>query len=103
MKSSRRILVNLKADKGEVLSGIGRGDVDRKKFQLDEADKNNLNVYVFVDPDIHSIKSSYFLSMFGDSVRNLGESLFRDRYIFDCSEVIREQCIEPGIKDALKE
>jgi hypothetical protein len=102
MQSKKRLSINLTDRDVRVLSGIGFGNADRQKFKLEEADKKGLKVYVFVDPKILSINSSYFLSLFGESIRTLGEGLFRDRYIFDCSTVIRERCIEPGIKEALK-
>ncbi|HZK56574.1 MAG TPA: hypothetical protein VFC84_20650 [Desulfosporosinus sp.] len=86
----------------KVLSGRDNGQALRKKLNLDEKDKTGEIVSVVIPDDLYSINSSYFLGLFGASIRALGESRFRERYIFKCDEIIQKN-VEDGISRALKE
>ena len=96
-------------DGSKVLSGTESGKQDRDDFTLDFFDrvfldepKTLFHITVVIPEEIYSVNSSYFLALFGPSIRRLGEEKFRKRYVFQCSDVIRDNCIEPGIRNALK-
>jgi hypothetical protein len=98
----------LSPDNGSnVLSGRESGEIDRKSFGLDFLDEqfiggSDMAVHVIIPQEVYSVNSSYFLGLFGPSVRALGEKEFNRRYLFECTDVIRKQCVEPGIRSALK-
>lgn len=85
----------------KVLSGRNEGKLWRKKFKLDNLDKCDCKVIVDIPEDLFSINISFFLGLFGNSVRKLGEKAFKEKYEFSCDEVIMED-IDTGIKNALK-
>lgn len=85
----------------KVFSGRENGKILRKKLKIDIAEKEE-NIEVYVPEDIYSINSSFFLGMFGPSIRTFGEEQFRQKYIFHCDAIIRKN-IEDGISLALKE
>ncbi|MCK4258024.1 MAG: hypothetical protein KAX49_03550 [Halanaerobiales bacterium] len=99
------MVINLKEhfnNEVKVLSGREIGKKHRDKFNLNRLDKNNDTINIIVPDDLYSINTSYFLGLFGPSIRNLGEDQFRKKYIFQCDEVIRLN-IEDGIELALKD
>ena len=85
-----------------VLSGRDRGVECRKKFNLDRLDASNERVVVTIPRDIYSMNTSFFLGLFGNSVRRFGKDGFVSKYEFVCDEVHREGIAE-GIERALKE
>jgi hypothetical protein len=85
----------------KVFSGRERGKYWRQKFRLDELDCGDSHVVVLVPEDILSINLSFFLSLFGESVRYLGPDEFRQKYGFNCDPSLRP-LIEQGIEQALK-
>ena len=74
----------------------------RSKLDLDRLDKAGQTVSVVIPEHIISLNSSFFQGLFGESVRALGDSKFRECYKFSCSEVISED-VEKGIVDALNQ
>jgi len=85
----------------KVFSGRERGRHWRREFGLDELDHNDTQVVVSIPEDILSINLSFFLSLFGESVRFLGPEDFRQKYRFKCDPSL-EPLIELGIVQALK-
>jgi hypothetical protein len=85
----------------KVFSGRERGKYWRQQFRLDELDRGQGNVVVLVPEDILSINLSFFLSLFGESVRLLGPDEFRHKYEFS-SDPSLKPLIEQGIEQALK-
>ena len=94
-------LSQLLAPNTKVISGREYGKTARKQLNIDLEDKSEDPVEVYVASDIFSLTSSYFLGLFGKSVRKLGEDNFRKKYIFICEDTIRRS-IDLHIKDALK-
>lgn len=84
-----------------VLSGRNEGKEVRKKFSLELIDRNNENVTVIFPDDIISLNSSFFLGLFGPSVRFLGKHGFQEKYRFICPEFVKKS-IEDGIERAIK-
>lgn len=86
----------------KVLSGRDKGELARKQLKLDELDAQEIDkIEVKIPTKVWSMNSSFFLGCFGPSVRKLGESLFRNKYVFQCDEVILKN-VEDGISRALK-
>ncbi|MCS6110973.1 hypothetical protein FDB55_01975 [Clostridium botulinum] len=86
----------------KVLSGREDGIKWRKSFKLDKMDKQEEKIEVEIPEYLYSINASFFLGLFGDSVRTLGEYEFRKKYIFKCDDVIKES-IDEDIRRAVKE
>ena len=62
---------------------------------------NDEEIYEFeIAQEVYSFNSSCFLGLFSDSIKKLGEKKFREKYQFNCSDLIRMN-IEDGIRDAV--
>lgn len=84
-----------------VLSGRTIGYDMRKYFKLDDLDNNNETYEVIFPDNILSISTSFFLALFGDSVRTLGDKeKFKSKYIIKCNSNL-DLNINDGINDAL--
>lgn len=98
------MMINLKEyfdNEVKVLSGRKIGKEHRKKFHLNRLDEEDDIINIIIPDDIYSINTSYFLELFGPSIRKLGEDKFRKKYVFECDDVIRLN-IEDFIELALK-
>jgi hypothetical protein len=85
-----------------VFSGRERGLAARQKFNLARADREPETITVLIPRDTYSMNMSFFLGMFGDSVRSLGREGFNRKYRFD-SDPVHLQSIIEGVNRALKE
>ena len=85
-----------------VLSGRERGSECRRKFEITRIDKSTEEAIVSIPRDIYSVNTSFFLGLFGESVRFLGKEGFRTKYKFDCDDIHLET-IADGIERAVKE
>jgi hypothetical protein len=86
----------------KVFSGRERGKYWRQHFGLDRLDHDDdTQVIVSIPEDILSINLSFFLSLFGESVRLLGKEDFSQKYRFKCDPSLLP-LIEQGIEQALK-
>jgi len=86
----------------KVFSGRDNGEEARKKFNLDYADDNVKDVIVIVAHDTYSFNTSFFLGMFGPSVKKLGIFGFKEKYQFVCEDLIQKSInndIERAFKD----
>ena len=85
-----------------LLSGRDRGISVRADERLDDRDREKGSVTVAVPEDIYSINTSFFLGLFGPSVRKLGSrEAFLGHYKFVCTPLLLED-VERGIREALK-
>ena len=84
----------------KVISGRNKGIELRKKLKIDEKDKDEEIYKIHIAQDVYSFNSSCFLGLFSNSIKNLGEKKFREKYIFNCSDLIKMN-IEDGIRDAI--
>jgi hypothetical protein len=98
-------MINLEQVRSEskvhILSGRDKGDHWRIAFKIDELDQNEETVHVRVPEDVYLISISFFLGLFGDSVRHFGSTKFLEKYLFEGNDDILPQ-VEDGIKQALK-
>jgi len=92
-------LGNYRSPGGRVFAGRDRGRRARKRAKLEEHDRVSRPVEVHVPVDTFSVTSSFFLAMFGPSIRYHKEARFRELYSFtgwDATEVLSQ-----GIREAL--
>ncbi len=84
-----------------VFTGRSRGVSDRKKLQLDVLDKSDEPVDVVIPAEVYTVTSSYFLGLFGESIRALGREDFLAHYIFRAPDHISHK-IDDWIARALR-
>lgn len=78
------------------------GNIMRRALSLNDHDKDKSAILIISIPDrILSVNTSFFLGCFEESVVNLGEEKFRNKYIFKCDEILMKS-IEDGIHRATK-
>lgn len=85
----------------KVFAGRERGKYWRTQFRIDELDSEPGPVRVIVPEDILSLNISFFLNLFGDSIRKFGREGFREHYRFENDPVLTP-VIDQGIEQALK-
>lgn len=85
----------------KVFAGRERGKYWRKEFRLDELDHLDQPVRVIIPADILSLNISFFLNLFGSSIRFLGRHGFLAHYKFECDPALIP-FIEQGVDQALK-
>src|SRR6185437_6247461 len=86
-----------------LLSGRDSGVAARQHFGVGKLDRSPGGVDVIIPDEVFSMNTSFFLGLFGDSVRFLGPEQFRTKYRFVGDQEIHGPTIERGIKKALKE
>jgi hypothetical protein len=85
----------------KVFAGRERGKYWRAKFKLDELDTVAEPITVLIPEDVISLNISFFLNLFGDSIRKLGRETFTAHYLFK-SDPVLQPVIAQGIDQALK-
>jgi hypothetical protein len=86
-----------------VFSGRPRGEAVRKQINLDKVDTTEELVKVVIPGDVFSVNTSFFLGLFGESVRGAGsKENFLKRFTFECPPEILED-VSDGIERALRE
>lgn len=83
-----------------VFAGRERGQRVREAAQLDKLERKYATIEVHIPEDVYSVNSSFFLGMFGDSIRELGEAAFREKYRFTGKSI--DRVLEDGISEALR-
>lgn len=84
-----------------VFTGRQRGKDARKKLGLDSMPEGEA-CSVLVPDDVYTITSSYFLGLFGPSVRSLGRDEFLDRFDFQAPPHISDK-LDDFVVRALRE
>jgi len=87
--------------KAEVLSGFDRGQHYREMFHLDDRDKDADQYLVVVPHEVAAVNLSFFLSMFGQSILNLGQERFYEKYEFEGRAAVKKT-VDQGVIRALK-
>jgi hypothetical protein len=86
-------------EKVRVFAGRDRGAAVRRAANLDALDQGADTVEIHVPMNTFAVNSSFFLAMFGDSIRTLSEDGFRKKYAFTGKDI--HETIDSGIRDAL--
>jgi len=85
------------------LSGRPSGELARRHFNLDRLDTDKVEINdVQIPEDVYAMNLSFFLGMFGPSIRKWGKDGFREHYTFPAKDVHR-RIIEEGISRAVAE
>lgn len=90
------------SDEIAVYTGRARGSADRKRFNLGAIDKQTESVEIIVPESTYTMTSSYFLAVFGDSIRILGRERFLQIYRIKAPPHVSRK-IEDWISRALRE
>lgn len=100
MKTRTRLDLNeFRSGGSRVFAGRERGSKVREVMKLDELDQApGSEVEVVVPDDVFSVNSSFFLGLFGPSIRALGPERFRQVYSFTGRPITR--VMEAGIQEA---
>lgn len=82
-----------------VFAGRDRGREVRRAADLESLDSTSAGVRVLVPLDTISVNSSFFLGLFGPSIRKLGADGFCEHYRFEGREIRRtiEACVEEAL------
>lgn len=84
-----------------VLSGRKKGEAIREKWKLQTIDSNE--IYEIIVPEqVTTFNPSFFLGLFGPTVRSLGEDCFKKTFHFAGSDYVLQD-VEEGVCEALKE
>jgi hypothetical protein len=86
----------------EVITGRDCGEEFRRRFQLDSLDTSQDEAVVSIPAAVVSMNTSFFLGLFGPSVRHLGPEGFLSKYKFKCDDV-HMATVREGILRATKE
>jgi hypothetical protein len=100
-------LKDYKSSDTRIYSGRNRGNTVRRSINLkiiEEAilKSEDTKVIITIPKDTFSLNTSFFLGLFGDTVRALGEEKFRKCFEFVTKPSILNN-INEGIERALKE
>ncbi len=97
------IVVDFSKLGGPVYSGRKRGELVRKKMKIDSVDQGEAIVHVKIPADAYSVTSSFFLGLFGESIRRAGDrQTFLKKFQFDCPPVFQEtfdSCIARALQE----
>lgn len=85
------------------MSGRDKGEEVRKLLELDTKDRDTVRVTIRVPPKVLSLNSSFFLGLFGASVKDLGIARFDAKYHFECSSPLILEDVDRGKREALIE
>ena len=85
----------------KVLAGRTNGENIRKKINLEKIESENEKIEIIIPNDVFSFNSSYFLGMFGESVKKLGKEKFEEKYQFNTNNESIKMNIKDGIDEAL--
>ncbi|MBQ3642673.1 hypothetical protein II906_12230 [bacterium] len=86
----------IEGKKYKVLSGVELGIHARSCFGLNDLDSQDGSITLVVPNDVFSLNSSFFAGLFYDSITKLKETGFREKYVFECTDIIRKN-VENGI------
>ena len=90
MNSEQQLVIDFSKFGGPVYSGRAKGELARANLELDAHDVKNCHARVIIPEGTYSVTSSFFLGLFGKSVRHAGShDEFLKRYNFDTPEVLR--------------
>lgn len=76
-------MIDLSKHGGPVFIGRDKGELVREEYNLEEIDTSDRQVVVKIPKDTFSINSSFFLGLFGKSIRSAGtKEKFLQKFAF---------------------
>jgi len=101
--TENRARIDMRAYHGRVLSTRHRGQQVARHEDIMNKSKSDLDFEIIFNDNLIAITSSFFLGMFGDAVRVIGdEDMFLDKFKFIAPQSIQDD-IRDGIRRALRE
>ena len=101
--NTNSIVIDFQNMGGPVHSGRSKGELTRKRFNLDAIDRKKCKVIVRIPETTYSVTSSFFLGLFGESIRQAGSRKdFFSRYEFQNPDVFCdtfETCISRALQE----
>ena len=85
-----------------IFSGRDSGKAARVKLEVERVERADDKIIVRIPTDALAVNLSFFLGLFGPSVRKYGAEGFRDIYTFE-GKPIHLRSVEEGIRKALIE
>jgi hypothetical protein len=88
----------------KVFSGRPRGEYCRKLLNLDAYDREGRSLSIRIPPDVYGVNMSFFLGLFGPSVRFYKAAEFNRHYRFEASTHIMRvipQYVEEALLDSI--
>ena len=84
------VTVDLSQVAGPVYSGRDRGVALRQRYQLDTAEDTADQIKVVIPESAYTVSSSFFLGLFGPSVRKCGSiDRFERKFLFSAPEFLK--------------
>lgn len=97
------IVIDFQKMGGVVHSGRAKGELTRERFNLDKIDKEQRRVIVRIPESTYSVTTSFFLGLFGKSIRQAGSrEAFLARYEFQIPQVFRDtfdSCVSRALQE----
>jgi hypothetical protein len=100
-KSYKINLGDYQSPESKIFSGQKRGQDLREKLRIDKIEKEDSPIQIIIPMDTYAVNPSFFLGFLGKSIKSLGEKIFRTKFQFECSKVIKDN-IEEGISYSIK-
>ena len=89
-ENSTTVIVDFSNLGGPVYSGRAKGELARATLNLDAFDRKLAQVIVRIPEDTYSVTTSFFLGLFGESIRKAGSrEAFLRRYHFEMPDVFK--------------
>jgi len=85
-----------------IFSGRDAGKAARTQLAVERVEKTDEHITVRIPTDVMAVNLSFFLGLFGPSVRKYGADGFRHVYTFEGKQ-IHLKSVEEGIRKALIE
>lgn len=101
---NEHLIIDFSALGGPVYSGRKKGSLARERFKLDEIDHTAAaQVRIRIPDDTYSVTTSFFLGLFGESIKRAGtRKAFLEKFVFESPEVFSETfdtCITRALQE----
>ena len=103
MEKDKEINLNDYINNRKVLAGRDSGEELNRILNLNDIEKKYKRILIKIPNYVYSFNSSFFLGMFGETVKKLGRDKFKDKYIFETNNDSVRANIEDGINEALND
>ena len=99
--SKEPVIVDFSQMGGPVYSGRAKGELARKTLGLNAVDAEQSKVVVYIPADTYSVTTSFFLGLFGESIRQAGSrEKFLSLFNFEAPDVFKstfDSCISRAL------
>ncbi|MGL5356290.1 MAG: hypothetical protein ACRDAQ_07075 [Cetobacterium sp.] len=93
----------LPSSESDYLNGRPEGEDARKNLKLDEKDKKDEKIEIFISNKLIGINISFFLGLFSKSIVKYKEKEFYEHYKFLYEDKETEKLVKKDIENGVKE